>query len=1122
MITTAENSQREDVVKTKRTQLDAFIPLMKDKFKFKNGEEVINTLETLFWKKFFSYNSGDAHITVTDNNSNYYLSTDEINFILKLGWKISSSRDRYYLNDIKSLWSLVKVYSQDEFYILETKEWETFHVNIQDFNTHGISSKSLKFWKPPLKTKSNLVKKFTIDAQWHSLNLLQWEKIVSTIVWDLITVVDKDDWDVIVVHENLLEYIHIEDDGKQIPQRDPIAHPYGKIKKIKVDKNSNFLLLISEYEGGISKLHIVNRKNLEEVENHEGIVDIIQVDNKNDLTCLDSDGKFVSIDTNFDQFERGYVDNKKIGRKKVTEIKNVALSQLEALLWNGGIQIDGSSLWWKNTAPTSLNHQKKALVQKIWEIPVGSVTLKELFENADSVEAIDIVYQAFLLIQQTPEIEAIVGITTDIERAIIQKKESLLLSEIQKEFESLKTEFEEILHDSSSSAFFSRVLSLQKKIERIEAKRAQNVMENTSFDNDIVTLKDQIQAQIISYKLKNRVKLIQEIDENIEKLADVLKHIIYPLQITQIYNNVFYISIGEMIELLEDSEKENYKKQISELIQTRMEDIRKSEEQKKSVEEQKMKDIIEWVEKDIENLWNIISSIEEESTLESFKKSDILVQKIQSEIEKIPKSEAEKLSLALEGIFAERKQYIRLKKLEAKGVVRSLDEYGIDTSLYFSDRVKKQVWFKLLWQRTSQNTIKLEILFDNGTTLNIDSYLQNPQKYASWMVFSDIRHELSPSEFVKLQKDIAEYSWKWEKEITEIREKLLKKDYQNDEEKEWLQEKLKRFRKKYRDAIIYTNFVTHLANTLNLNPRSRLELPNPKFIVLDEEKELLQSMSIGFIIQKNEQKGIDILEWPPGLGKTEICRFFAANTNREIVRIQCSKMDPSDLFFSPQLKAGETSRQPAEWIQLMQKPGTIILFDEIDKLNPQSFERLHSLFDSARAIYDPQLWWIKAHKDCLFIGTRNSYEKMSNPIVSRSTITQIKAPSEENEAYKIAKYTGLSYFENMSFVDFQKIMHEWSKQQNIMQIRWYIMNLVNIFSDLRDLQKWDGSDDTFLYEISYRDAEQIFRRFSQSTGKSFKEIATEILVPKARAVVLDSDDKDSQEKIVLDIIKRHL
>ena len=74
-------------------------------------------------------------------------------------------------------------------------------------------------------------------------------------------------------------------------------------------------------------------------------------------------------------------------------------------------------------------------------------------------------------------------------------------------------------------------------------------------------------------------------------------------------------------------------------------------------------------------------------------------------------------------------------------------------------------------------------------------------------------------------------------------------------------------------------------------------------------------------------------------------RFIAGMTNREIIRVQCAKMDPSDMFFSPQLKAGETSRQPAGWIQLMQKPGTEVLFDEIDKLSTECFDRLHSLFD---------------------------------------------------------------------------------------------------------------------------------------------------------------------------------
>jgi hypothetical protein len=43
------------------------------------------------------------------------------------------------------------------------------------------------------------------------------------------------------------------------------------------------------------------------------------------------------------------------------------------------------------------------------------------------------------------------------------------------------------------------------------------------------------------------------------------------------------------------------------------------------------------------------------------------------------------------------------------------------------------------------------------------------------------------------------------------------------------------------------------------------------------------------------------------------------------------------------------------------------LFDEIDKLNSQSFERLHSLFDGARSIYDPQIGSVKANSDCLFL-----------------------------------------------------------------------------------------------------------------------------------------------------------
>ena len=78
----------------------------------------------------------------------------------------------------------------------------------------------------------------------------------------------------------------------------------------------------------------------------------------------------------------------------------------------------------------------------------------------------------------------------------------------------------------------------------------------------------------------------------------------------------------------------------------------------------------------------------------------------------------------------------------------------------------------------------------------------------------------------------------------------------------------------YLQARSFEVFATNLAGKLNLNPRSHYKLPNPNFIVLDEERDLLQKMSAGFSIQKREQKGIDILEGDPGLGKTVICEYI--------------------------------------------------------------------------------------------------------------------------------------------------------------------------------------------------------------------------------------------------------
>jgi hypothetical protein len=93
------------------------------------------------------------------------------------------------------------------------------------------------------------------------------------------------------------------------------------------------------------------------------------------------------------------------------------------------------------------------------------------------------------------------------------------------------------------------------------------------------------------------------------------------------------------------------------------------------------------------------------------------------------------------------------------------------------------------------------------------------------------------------------------KKLSELR----KDDSQSDAYTE-LSEKFQKHRQKYKSARILEHFAVGLANKLDLNPRAHLSLPDPRFIVLDEERDIFKKISAGFSIQKAEQKGIEILE----------------------------------------------------------------------------------------------------------------------------------------------------------------------------------------------------------------------------------------------------------------------
>ena len=163
----------------------------------------------------------------------------------------------------------------------------------------------------------------------------------------------------------------------------------------------------------------------------------------------------------------------------------------------------------------------------------------------------------------------------------------------------------------------------------------------------------------------------------------------------------------------------------------------------------------------------------------------------------------------------------------------------------------------------------------------------------------------------------------------------------------------------------------------------------------------------------------------------------------------------------------------------------------------------------------------------LFLWTRNSYDRLSNPILSRWRILQISYPSELNEAYKISKYSDSSVLKKLSYEDFQmlydKYIIRWeSAPSNVHEKRIYdlvinIKYLLNVFTTLR---KQYDSDDPFVFELSYRDARQIFVDYNISWD--FKLAMENVLIPKARWAVIDSEDKKTQENMVRQAIDQEM
>lgn len=1088
---------------------------------------------------WFKKNNNDANILDFNDTSLRHFSffIDQVKAGKDRSWtNIYSSEISSNINSRNLLlFKIEQAFIKEWFYFFYTSDWKILTADKDDFDSNWIYAESLRFFR-----------KDDVDYLWKTDNIFYFNSLKAESTWDWFihfyknwkhildipgeNIFQIDSTNFLVSNEWKLQQYKPANDN-EFKRWDTFDIPYKWVTQMFVDYNKNFLFIVNESDEW-STLHIIsyndyiNDHEINEIYSIKNVKKVCGLWEKNWMICLMSDNSLQYYRNTFSKFRRNFFEKDenwntkwKLIYPKDEQITTITDSRRSDLLksledWTISINFDENI----EDETDKIDHD---IIDKIWNIKISDngETLKEMFDKSNDEESITLVWKIFQKIKKNPQIAKVEWITKSISEEILNKKNKIILDSI---FSELWDITEELWEDPD----LATLITIKDKLKTIKKKRWGIQAWNwfVSQDKELKSLLEITDKKILEYKEIHKEELEEEIVRNLEKIESFLNDIENAIDISSIYATPLYQTVEDLISCLDKDWQETFQKKLKNLVQWRLDELKEISNKWKKEEAEIMENKKKKAEEYINQIKEILDEIDDIDKIEQIRENDALVQKLKDLLSEIPSSEAQLLDLKLDKIFGERIFTLRLNWEELKWVIQNLDTYWIDTLLYYDEDGSEQVDWKIEWKERSDWKIGLIIKLMNGETHEYDKslYLRDFEKYGDVTIRDwNIKFDMNEEEFAQYSRKLSKWKKTWKKEIQDLSKEIFKET--DSDKRTKLQKRLSELKEYYKDAR-YTNIlIDRLIKQQKLNPRSKVPPFDPDYIVLDEEKEILKRLSTRLVDQKHNS-GIEILEWWPWLWKTVMCEFLASVTNREIVRVQCSKMDPSDMFFSPTLKKWETSREPADWIKLMQKPGTIILFDEIDKLNDQCFERLHSLFDRGRSVYDPQLWKVKANPDCLFLWTRNSYDRLSNPILSRWRILQINYPPVLNEAFKISKYSDSSILKKMSYEEFgmlyDKYITRWEQSpNNVYEKKIYdliinINHLLNVFTELRNLY---DSDEPFAFELSYRDARQIFVDYNNSWD--FRKSMENILVPKARWAVIDTDDKKTQEDMVMRAIE---
>jgi hypothetical protein len=110
--------------------------------------------------------------------------------------------------------------------------------------------------------------------------------------------------------------------------------------------------------------------------------------------------------------------------------------------------------------------------------------------------------------------------------------------------------------------------------------------------------------------------------------------------------------------------------------------------------------------------------------------------------------------------------------------------------------------------------------------------------------------------------------------------------------------------------------------------------------------DIRRTFSIADRVAKAEGMFVGLMIGPSGYGKTTIPMKFAEKTGRKFVRVNCSAVrDPEEWLGFREARSGDTIFEPTEFAQALMGGNSVIVLDEVNRIEPWLHNTLFPLLD---------------------------------------------------------------------------------------------------------------------------------------------------------------------------------